>query len=94
MKMNRARMIAFVTLAMCVFGVGCYVRVRPRPLVTVEAAPPPPPAPVVVYDAPPPPPAEVEVVPVAPYPGMIWIGGAWFRGPRGWEWHRGYWRYR
>lgn len=54
------------------------------------------------YYAPPPvvyaPPAAVPVaVPVAPYPGAIWVPRRWGWGPYGWGgrggfWHGGYWR--
>ncbi|MCE4537828.1 hypothetical protein LXT12_11260 [Pelomonas sp. P7] len=42
-------------------------------------------APAVVVDAPPPAP-YAEVVPVAPYPGAVWINGYW-----GWSGGRHYW---
>jgi hypothetical protein len=89
MKPNRLRSIGVLAATALLAGAGCYVRVRPRPFVTVSVAPPPPP---VVYEQAPPPP--VEVVPAAPYPGMIWIGGGYYRIHRGWAWRRGYWRYR
>jgi hypothetical protein len=47
----------------------------------------------IVEHGPPPPPARVEVVPVAPYPGAIWVGGHWVHyRHRGWIWVGGYWR--
>jgi hypothetical protein len=49
----------------------------------VTAGPPPPPAPIVE--------AEVPV----PYPGAVWVGGAWVWHPghRRYEWRHGYWRH-
>ena len=44
-----------------------------------------------VYAPGPPPEAMVEVVPVAPYPGAVWIGGYWGWGSAGYAWNRGYW---
>ena len=70
---------------------GCVVReeVRyrpPPPGVVVEA---PPAAGEVYVDSEPPPPV-VESITVAPAPGFIWVGGAWFWEGR-WVWHAGHW---
>jgi hypothetical protein len=27
-----------------------------------------------------------------PRPGRVYIAGGWYHGPRGYKWHRGYWR--
>jgi hypothetical protein len=42
----------------------------------------------------PPPPPVVEAYGPAPYPGAVWVSGAWaFHHPeRRWAWHRGHWR--
>ena len=70
---------------------GCVVRedVRYRPpprTVVVESAPAE--GEVVVTSEPPPP--VVETVTLAPEPGVVWIGGAWFWEGR-WIWHAGHW---
>jgi hypothetical protein len=45
----------------------------------------------VVVAGPPPPP--VEVVPVAPYPGAVWVGGYYVRGGGGhYVWVHGHYR--
>jgi hypothetical protein len=44
---------------------------------------------VVTYQAPPQP--VYEEVGVAPTPGYIWIGGAWFWEGGRYAWHRGHW---
>jgi len=38
-----------------------------------------------------PPPVQYEVVGVAPTPGYIWIGGAWFWEGGRYAWHPGHW---
>ncbi len=39
-----------------------------------------------------PPAPRIEVIGVAPYPGQIWIGGAWFWEGGRHNWHPGYWQ--
>lgn len=43
-----------------------------------------------VVVASPPPPAHVEIIGVAPWPGSVWISGAWEWDSR-WIWRKGYW---
>jgi hypothetical protein len=69
---------------------GCVVReqvaYRPPPPVQVDATAGP--GEVEVVGAPPAP--VVETVTVAPDPGFVWVGGAWFWEGR-WVWHAGHW---
>ncbi|MFZ6875675.1 hypothetical protein ACO0LF_26715 [Undibacterium sp. Di27W] len=86
--------LSLSAIAVAAMMTGCVV--APRPHYYAQPQPVYVPQPVyaqpnvVVVEAAPPAP-YAEVIGVAPTPGYIWIGGAWF-----WEggrhvWHRGYW---
>jgi hypothetical protein len=76
---------------MSLLATGCAVREQgyapPPPGAVVEPAP----AGAEVEVAGEPPAPIVESVTVAPAPGFVWIGGAWFWEGGGWAWHAGHW---
>ena len=83
--MKRTRLVLVAAAAGWLLS-GCIV----VPAHPAHAGPYVAPAPaVVVVDAPPPPP-YAEMVPVAPYPGAVWIGGYWGWGGGRHTWVPGY----
>ena len=86
--------LVWIGAILSVVSAGCYVEPPPRQVVVRET--------VDQYgnvvstdqyvDGGPPPPARVEVIPVAPYPGAIWVGGYWTHGRRHYFWVPGHYR--
>jgi hypothetical protein len=73
--------IIFLSVAAMALLSSCVIRARPGVAVYADVP--------VVTVAPPAP--EYEVVPEAPYPGYVWIDGAWLWEGGEYRWHRGHW---